>query len=166
MWNEGIQTEDIDSSLLMPYLKDDVMNTHIVFDKQLIEADRLGMLPLIMSQMEALKCTIEMEYNGMHFERDKALNVANLIKKDLTSMSLEFDDIVHTNLRLDIGMVFNPNSSKHAALVLFGGEYSITSTEDVLNTDGWGIGFSKYFVINGFKTINRNMQKKHAATIK
>lgn len=136
MWDVGVQTEDIDQKLLLPYLKDDVMNTSLVFDKQLQEADRLGMFPLIMSQMGALKCTIEMEYNGMYFNREKALDTVNTIEKELKRITKEFNYIVHTKLCFSEGMTFNPNSSKQVGLILFGGDYKITIKEPVMMEDG------------------------------
>jgi len=135
MWDAGMQTEDIDSELLLPYLQDDVMNTHLVFNKQLQEADRIGMLPLILTQMDALKCTIEMEYNGMHFNRNMAINIADEIDTDLTVLQTVLEKSIKF-LGLPISFDFNPNSVKQVSLVLFGGDIKVPSKEDVLDKLG------------------------------
>ena len=136
MWDEGVQTEDMDKNLLLPYLEDDVRNTHCVFDRQLIEADKIGMLPLILSQMNALKCTIEMEYNGMYFNRGSAVQISNEIQQELDTINMELDLIVHDGMHFSKLLNFNPKSSKQVALVLFGGEYKFEVVEDVKNPDG------------------------------
>lgn len=64
-WKAGVATEDIPEDELLPYLKGDVLNTEAIFVKQFEEAEQLGVLPLIWTQMDALRATIEMNRNGM-----------------------------------------------------------------------------------------------------
>ena len=64
-WKAGVQTEDIPREELLPYLEGDVNNTEAIFIKQFNEAEELGILPLIWTQMDALRATIEMNRNGM-----------------------------------------------------------------------------------------------------
>jgi DNA polymerase-1 len=65
MWKSGVDTEDIPEDVLMPYLKKDVMNTAAIFEKQWRIAQEQGQLPLILTQMEALRATIAMALSGM-----------------------------------------------------------------------------------------------------
>jgi len=49
MWNNGVDTEDMDEDIIIPYLKDDVLNTELVFKAQVALAQDRGMLPLMWS---------------------------------------------------------------------------------------------------------------------
>jgi len=65
MWEAGVQTEDIPADLLLDYMRGDVENTNNIFLQQFAQAQALGMLPLIMTQMDALRATTQMARNGM-----------------------------------------------------------------------------------------------------
>lgn len=67
-WKAGVQTEDIPRSELMEYLKGDVQNTCAIFESQWAEAEALEILPLMFTQMDALRATIEMNRNGMRVQ--------------------------------------------------------------------------------------------------
>lgn len=69
-WKRGIDTDAIPPAELLPYLEGDVHNTELIFSKQFDEAEQLGILPLIWSQMDALRATIEMNRNGMCVDWD------------------------------------------------------------------------------------------------
>lgn len=64
-WKSGVQTEDIPREELMEYLEGDVENTTTIFESQWSEAESLDILPLMFTQMDALRATIEMNRNGM-----------------------------------------------------------------------------------------------------
>jgi DNA polymerase-1 len=64
-WKAGVQTEDIPKSELLDYLRGDVENTSAIFQAQWAEAEGLDILPLMFTQMDALRATIEMNRNGM-----------------------------------------------------------------------------------------------------
>jgi DNA polymerase I-like protein with 3'-5' exonuclease and polymerase domains len=67
-WKAGVRTEDIPVAELDKYLRDDVLNTEAIFKKQWLEAEELGLIPLMMVQMDALRATIEMNRNGMYVD--------------------------------------------------------------------------------------------------
>ena len=76
-WKAGIDTPHIPREELMDYLKGDVENTVSIFEQQWAEAEGLDILPLMFTQMDALRATIEMNRNGMrvnweyvHAQRD------------------------------------------------------------------------------------------------
>lgn len=73
-WNTGVDTQDIPTKELLDYLEADVNNTHDVFKKQWDEATQHGILPLMMTQMNALRATIEMNRNGMRVDWDYVTN--------------------------------------------------------------------------------------------
>ena len=64
-WKSGMDTPDIPREELMEYLKGDVENTVSIFEQQWAEAEGLDILPLMLTQMDALRATIEMNRNGM-----------------------------------------------------------------------------------------------------
>ena len=64
-WKAGVRTEDIPVEELLDYLRADVNNTETIFEKQWEEAEQLGIMPLMFTQMDALRATIEMNRNGM-----------------------------------------------------------------------------------------------------
>jgi len=67
-WKAGVQTEDIPKEELLDYLKGDVENTAAIFEAQWAEAEGLDILPLMFTQMDALRATIEMNRNGMRVD--------------------------------------------------------------------------------------------------
>ena len=64
-WKSGVDTNDIPKHELLDYLKGDVENTEAIFKAQYSEAEQHGILPLIFTQMDALRATVEMNRNGM-----------------------------------------------------------------------------------------------------
>jgi DNA polymerase-1 len=64
-WKAGGKTRDIPLGKLLPYLRGDVENTHAIFKEQLELVHSMGMFPLVMSQMDALRATIAMNLAGM-----------------------------------------------------------------------------------------------------
>ncbi len=131
-WDNDIDTEDIPSDQLGEYLVHDVENTHLVFLAQLEKAVKMGMLPLIKSQMKALKATIEMEYNGMFFDRETAEMHSDLLKDDLIDVEASVYAIMtHAGIH-----EANPHSGIHVGLLLFGGEQKRREPHSVLDDEG------------------------------
>jgi len=129
----GVPTEEIPEQELMDYMKGDVMNTELVFKAQYRKALELGMLTLIESQMEALLATTEMAYNGMHFNKPKALEYALQVEDRLK----EPLDIVHTHLMVALPHHdVNPGSTDQVSLYLFGGSYDIPVKVPWLDEEG------------------------------
>ena len=117
-WNAGIDTEDIPKDELKEYLIGDILNTEIVFKEQYKEAVRLGMLPLIASQMDALLATTEMEWNGLHFDIERAYELAVDVSEDLKKA----ETFLVTNMEEAGIKEPNPSSNEHLSLLLFGGK--------------------------------------------
>ena len=131
-WENGVDTEDIPDEEIEPYLITDVENTHLIFKAQLKEAERLGMLPLIMSQMHALVATAEMSWNGMKFDKLEANTIAMEIADDLEDLNealanqMEAFGIKHPK----------PSSSSQVSAILFGGVEKVMVDQPVLDDDG------------------------------
>ena len=126
-WESGVDTEDIPRDLLEEYCLADVANTEIVFLEQMKLATELGMLSLIRTQMDALLATIEMEYNGLAFDKATAFDLSKDLREELKTtteyLKLQIDSV--------LGHVIpNPDSKDQLSLVLFGGEYKhVTQAE-------------------------------------
>ena len=129
-WEAGIDTPDIPRDELEEYLIGDLNNTEIVFLAQLEEADRLNMVPLIATQMEARLATVEMEWNGMYVDKEilevhKAAleySIGVLSRRIIAEMEKHFPAIAHS--------VLTPNSSQQIGTMLFGGTITIDVQED------------------------------------
>ncbi len=131
-WDNGVDTEDIPNSEVVPYLDGDVENTELVFLKQLTRAYKMDMLPLIMSQMEALLATAEMEFNGMEFNQVRAaVSAGDAAAKSRVLMGHLVGDMERK------GMVDpNPLSNKQMGVYLFGGTHKFTTRPDMIDDDG------------------------------
>jgi DNA polymerase I len=112
-WKAGVQTEDIPKEELLDYLKGDVENTAKIFESQWAEAEALEILPLMFTQMDALRATIEMNRNGMRVDwnyvevqRD---NYAAVLAEAQHNVALEAPDL-------------DTASPKQLSLYFFGGE--------------------------------------------
>jgi len=79
-FEQGLGADKVPKEMLEDYLKQDVYNTETIAKIQIEQAVEQNMLPLIISQMEALHCTVEMTFNGlnidMEYYRDYAAKVA------------------------------------------------------------------------------------------
>jgi DNA polymerase I-like protein with 3'-5' exonuclease and polymerase domains len=132
LWAAFVDTDTIASDHpkeLLNYLEGDLKNTWIVAVSQMEEAARRGMMPLILSQMEALQATIDMTFNGMK------IDVARLAELEL-QWGLEADKL---RVKLEnfattfAGWpgVFNPGSGQQLATLLYGGEVEYPGKEQI-----------------------------------
>ena len=116
-WDAGMDTEDIPKNELDEYLEGDVRNTEIVFRAQYLIAKRLGMLPLIESQMDALLATTEMEWNGFNLDIGKAY----ILSEEVKAAMMEAEKQVLKDMRTVGIKEPNPHSNVQISLMLFGG---------------------------------------------
>jgi DNA polymerase I-like protein with 3'-5' exonuclease and polymerase domains len=130
-WKAGIDTTDIPKTELLDYMRQDVENTEQVFLKQVQETHDLGIMNLMMSQMQALKCTIVMEYNGMYI--------------DAAQLEREREELQHTCADLEAKLnsmtdsypiKINHSSNDHVSVVLFGGEITVKEPKEILDDEG------------------------------
>jgi len=134
-WDEGIDTEDIPEDMLKEYLSYDVLNTEKVFLGQMQEAFDRGMLDLLLSQMEGLVATIEMEFNGMYFDREISSKEALKLHAEM----VEVEDYVKGRMEEYIDAVkvtVNPYSPDQLSAVLFGGQLPFKEAVTILDDEG------------------------------
>jgi DNA polymerase I-like protein with 3'-5' exonuclease and polymerase domains len=128
LWAAGVDTTEIDPTILADYLKQDVINTHIVFESQVAEAIARNMLPLIWSQMEALQATIDMTFNGLRLDSDKVHDLCHVWETEVAALE--------ENVKTAADVVrdwadFNPASPAQLATILYGGEREFARNEVV-----------------------------------
>ena len=119
-WKAGVRTEDIPSTELESYPRNDVSNTEAIFKKQWLEAEELGLIPLMMVQMDALRATIEMNRNGMYVDWDY-----------VSKACVKYGDIIRgtaETIRLLVGDV-DYMSPKQLSLYFFGGQEKYVERE-------------------------------------
>ena len=139
LWNNDVDTEDIDDSIIEPYLKGDLNNTMLVYEGQTKRAKELGMLKLIEMQMDGLKATTEMEHNGMQFDTRLATKTAGDLSAELgylqTTTETAISSWFHPSYKFNIGSV------KDMGILLYGGHYEIENIEQMVNSDGNPVRF-------------------------
>ena len=133
-WNNGISTEDIDPTIVIPYLENDLENTEIVAVAQMQEAYDRGLLPLINSQMDALLATTEMEYNGLTFDTHGALTELNYLNIEFNRLKAQL--LSYMEAELPETSIPNIESKDQLSAVLFGGTVPTKVTIELENPDG------------------------------
>jgi DNA polymerase I-like protein with 3'-5' exonuclease and polymerase domains len=157
LWDQGYLTSDIPRSKLTPYAEDDGVNTEIVFLAQYKLAAEMGMLPLMESQMKALLATTVMEFNGMAFDKEKAVDAIVQGEHELKQMVPE----------VNVAMGFanaNCMSSKQVGIWLFGGTLMDKVPAPVIGEDGTPVryksGMKKGLVKTKLTEIYTNVPAK------
>jgi DNA polymerase I-like protein with 3'-5' exonuclease and polymerase domains len=129
-WQAGIDTPDIPDEVLVPYLEQDVLNTEKVFLAQAKQVRELGMTKLVLSQMDAMLATAEMQWNGMRFDKEKALAEASILRDTAAGLRAKLTEamtVYHPHIQDP-----NPMSNEQISLVLFGGVVFIDEQLPVL----------------------------------
>ncbi|KAJ9473580.1 DNA polymerase I [Diplonema papillatum] len=133
-WDAGIDTPAIDPAKMRSYAAADVDNTMLIFEQQLqffYEAQRL---PLVLTHMEGLLATTEMEYNGIYVRDDIASEMNDALLKEAEKLEDEVrtaytpPEIVQFNKEQEgiakDPITFNWASSTQLKAYLFGGKCS------------------------------------------
>jgi DNA polymerase I-like protein with 3'-5' exonuclease and polymerase domains len=120
----GMGSDKIPKEELTPYLKQDVENTEAIAIKQYHRAVAEGQLTLIMSQMEALHATTEMQFNGLHIDKDTLSDYTVQVVNKYVDVKLDLED-------LSKGLVDDINSPKQWSQLFFGGKKKIKVKEEV-----------------------------------
>lgn len=122
VFDSGLGADHVPMHILKPYHKEDILNTEAIFIRQFQEAEKLGMVPLINTQMDALAATIDMTYNGLKVDTDKLMRGVAKYQKLVEEYTTDLVAFAST-----LGIEdFNPSSPKQMSLLLFGGELSYT----------------------------------------
>jgi DNA polymerase I-like protein with 3'-5' exonuclease and polymerase domains len=112
-WDKGVDTEDIPKSMLMDYMEGDVRNTYKIFQRQWELAQTFDMLPLMLTQMDALRATTQMARNGMAIDWEYVKDKRNIYTALIADRAQELE-------RIAPGLDWQ--SPKELSLYFFGGE--------------------------------------------
>jgi DNA polymerase I-like protein with 3'-5' exonuclease and polymerase domains len=129
-WNKGIDTCDIPHDKLCSYLEGDLENTEIIYLQQVRTAAEDGLLPLMLSQMAALRATTIAEHNGMYFDRQRLDVLHNDLDHDQTAIQAQLHSLTGFPAHMNV------NSPQQMAMWFFGGEYKYK--ENVIMRDDNG----------------------------
>ncbi|UGL62985.1 DNA polymerase I [Xanthomonas phage R3-22-T1] len=141
LWAAGVDTCDIDKTLLMDYLLGtndtddvgDIGNTEKMFLGQLAAFRARGGLRSALLNMGALCFTIEAEYNGMYVDKEWALAKAKELEVELATATAELNGFIP---ELPEGLTFNWNSRFHKSALIFGGKVKYTAKVPIMSTEG------------------------------
>jgi len=127
LWDQGIQTSDIDYDLIIEYLvgseeegrnAGDVGNTEKIFLGQLKKAKDLGMVKAISSRMDGLLATTDMEWNGLKIDVDEAKRQYKELSEEREKL---FDHLQSYVPKTPEHLTFNWGSRTHKSCLIFGG---------------------------------------------
>ena len=172
LWNAGVDTCDIDKTLLMEYLLGtndtddvgDIGNTEKMFLGQVAAFRARGGLQSALLNMGALAFTIEAEYNGMFVDKAWALEHAKKLEGELAKATEELESFIPP---LPAALTFNWNSGRHKSALIFGGTVKYVDKE-VVTEEGEPVYYQKeelhYSLADGTTTAVpplENMEKLH-----
>lgn len=160
LWNNDVDTENIDPDIIVPYLRSDVINTEIVFKNQLSLAQELGMMPLMWAQMDALLATTEMEFNGMKFNKDACIADSVIIAEAVYKLGRDLEDILESSHVNPEGESANPNSAKQVSAFLFGGTVVDKVPEPVLSETGEPVVYKSGKRKGEVRTVLRSRERR------
>ena len=122
MWDSGYDTHEIPSKLLIDYCEYDCILAWEIYQRQQVAIKELGLSKLIQLEMEAMRCTQEMEYRGMKVD----VPMLERLKQETEDKIYELDLYLTSNLECD-----NIGSDDQLSAALFGGEITIGGVETV-----------------------------------
>jgi DNA polymerase I-like protein with 3'-5' exonuclease and polymerase domains len=116
-WNKGIDTPQVPEELLRDYLKQDVVQTKALYDKQttIITPAIKNLISLANQDLATL---YEMEENGMLYDTKTSLEKGDSLQVDLNEIDSNLAGL------LDFPS-FNPASGDHISSCLYGGTIGI-----------------------------------------
>ena len=121
----GLGSDKIPEEELLPYLEQDVQNTVQIAMKQYERAIAQDQLPLIISQMEALHATTEMQFNGLHIDKDKLDSYTVEVVNEYVECKLDLEEMASKHMVEDV------NSPKQWSQFFFGGKKKVRVKEEV-----------------------------------
>ena len=115
-WAKGIQTVDIPPEILEEYCRYDVHLTHALYKKMVLPE---GLRKLFSLSCQDLLVLLEMERNGLKFNREKSLDLAAELEQQIESIQKKYFNLHGID-------DFNWASPKQLSALLFGGTIETT----------------------------------------
>jgi len=113
-WEKGIDTWFIPEEELTAYLREDLRLTLEVFKQQEVILKETGKWNLFKLQCLDLVVLNNMEWNGLPYDKEKSLENARDLERDITEITANFS-------RYTSCPTFNPASGDHLSALLYGG---------------------------------------------
>lgn len=113
-WEQGINTDEIPTDILREYLYGDLIGTERAYLIQKEELEQQGYMPLFKLQCLDLSVLQDMEWNGIKFSTERAVQKADEISQELQSITEYITN--YTN-----GVPINLNSDDDVSVLLYGG---------------------------------------------
>lgn len=140
LWEDGVDTPDIDRDLLERYLvgdpetgdEGDLGNTRLIFRGQLARARKSGQLKSILLNMGSLVYTIEAEHQGMAVDYELGCKLAAEREQELAALTEELAKFIPDDLPFE----FNWGSRNHLSALIFGGQVKYVAKAPILDDDG------------------------------
>lgn len=149
LWDEGVDTPDIDPDMLMEYLigweshhkephplgqqdDGDIGNTERVFLGQVAAFRQRGGLKSALLNMGAMVFTIEAEFNGMFVNLEWATAHAKVLEEQLIEATAELNSFVPSDLPFE----FSWSSRFHKSALIFGGGIKYKAKVPILDANG------------------------------
>ena len=123
-FEKGLGSDKIPPAELIPYLEQDVTNTAKIAVYQYKRAMEAGQLTLIQTQMEALHATTEMQFNGLHIDRERLDEYTVEVVSNYVEVRLDLEEISK-------GYLEDINSPKQWSQFFFGGTKKVKVKEEV-----------------------------------
>lgn len=122
--NIPVDTDQIPTDILREYLERDLEATEEVFlkQKELFKVEHKGKYKLFQLQCEDLKVLQEMEYNGIKFNTEAALEESVKLAHKLEELERDIKQTINAPDDVPI----NLNSNDHLSAILYGGTISWT----------------------------------------
>ena len=121
----GLGSDKIPPKELVPYLERDVQNTVHIALRQYQRAIAQKQLPLMLSQMEALHATTEMQFNGLHVDKAKLDEYTVEVVNEYVECRLDLEELANKHSVEDV------NSPKQWSQFFFGGKKKVRVKEEV-----------------------------------
>lgn len=127
LWDQGIQTADIDRTMVEDYLvgteaegrdSGDIGNTELIYLGQLKDAEAQGMTQMIKLRMDGLCATTEMEYNGLKICTETAQKDLKVLSADLAVATKELNEYI-SDIPEKVGFSWSSPVCKSA--IIYGG---------------------------------------------
>lgn len=120
----GLGSDKIPEDELIPYLEQDLDNTIAIAQQQYKRAVEEKQLTLIETQMEALHATTEMQFNGLHIDKERLDTYTVEVVDKYVEVKLDLE-------ALALGHVEDINSPKQWSQFFFGGRKKVKVKEAV-----------------------------------
>lgn len=137
-WDAGYETADIPINILMPYMKQDILNTRAIYSLQSTKIKNKGQSKLIRLQSELAGVVEEMEWNGMLVDVEQCHLKEMECNAKIAELSVELQLFIDEALPELKDIPIKWTSGDHLSVILFGGNliYDGRETTERVLKDG------------------------------